>query len=160
MATYKLVTDQLLKCLNDAVKKLQCLEGKPNGIATLDSTGNVPANQLANASGGSGSPDSIQTITSGSTATITNGVNIVYVNPASVLSSLSITLPAVPHTSNEIYFYWGGTMTAGTVVTTLSILANSGQVILQAIVPASPQAGDFAVSYKYRTSSTTWYRKL
>lgn len=52
MAIYKLVTDHLLKCLKDAVKKLQCMVGSPNGIATLDSTGNVPANQLANAGGG------------------------------------------------------------------------------------------------------------
>jgi lysophospholipase L1-like esterase len=52
MAIYKLVTDYLLNCLQGAVKKIQCSLGKPGGIATLDDTGNVPVDQLANAGGG------------------------------------------------------------------------------------------------------------
>lgn len=55
MAIYKLVSDKLLKCLQDMVAAIKCSLGKPNGIATLDSTGNVPADQLANAGGGGGS---------------------------------------------------------------------------------------------------------
>lgn len=63
MAIYKLVTDHLLKCLKDAVKKIQCMVGSPNGIATLDDTGNVPADQLANAGGGGGAVSSVFTRT-------------------------------------------------------------------------------------------------
>src|ERR1700753_1581787 len=49
---YKLVTDKLLKCLQDMVGAIRCSLGQPNGIATLDSTGNVPVSQLGNAGGG------------------------------------------------------------------------------------------------------------
>lgn len=68
MAIYKLVSDYLLKCLQKAVKAIQCSIGKPNGIATLDSTGNVPASQLANAGGGGGAVSSVFTRTGAITA--------------------------------------------------------------------------------------------
>lgn len=61
MAIYKLVTDKLLKCLQDIVGSIKCSLGSPNGIATLDSTGNVPADQLANAGGGGGAVSSVFT---------------------------------------------------------------------------------------------------
>lgn len=52
MAIYKLVSDKLLRCLQDLIGAIKCSLGKPNGIATLDSTGNVPISQLGNAGGG------------------------------------------------------------------------------------------------------------
>lgn len=52
MAIYKLVSDKLLNCLKDIVGAIQCSLSKPNGIATLDSTGNVPLSQLGHAGGG------------------------------------------------------------------------------------------------------------
>jgi len=59
MTIYKLVTDKLLNCLKQIVADIKCSLGQPNGIATLDSTGNVPADQLANAGGGGGAVSSV-----------------------------------------------------------------------------------------------------
>jgi hypothetical protein len=56
---YKLVSDRLLRCLQDTVSAIKCAIGAKNGIATLDSTGNVPADQLANAGGGGGAVSSV-----------------------------------------------------------------------------------------------------
>lgn len=56
---YKLVTDRLLHCLQDTISAIKCAIGAKNGIATLDSTGNVPADQLGNVSGGGGDVSSV-----------------------------------------------------------------------------------------------------
>lgn len=55
MAYYKLVTDKLLQCVEKTLVNIQCSIGANGGLATLDSTGNVPLAQLGNAPGGGGS---------------------------------------------------------------------------------------------------------
>lgn len=124
-------------------------------------------NITVSGSGTSGTPyvissntaDSIQVITSGSAVTLNNLVNIVYIDPSVNLSSLTITMPATLHASKEITFYFGGTITSGSVVTSLSVVGNTGQTVLQASAPSTVSAGDFAISYKFRTSNSVWYRK-
>lgn len=108
--------------------------------------------------GGTSTTDSIQVITSGTTATINNGVNVVWVDPSSTLASLAITLPAIPHASKFITFYWGGTMTSGNVVTSISFVGNTGQAIINASLPSSILAGDFSISFKFRSSNSKWSR--
>lgn len=130
---------------------------KPLAIGTNGQLKIVPG--WPGGGGGSALLDTLQSITSGSTATITDGTNIVYIDPASNLSSLAVTLPARPHPSNEITVYFGGTITSGSVVTTLSFVGNTGQTILQASSPSTVYAGDFAISYRFRTSNSKWYRK-
>lgn len=102
--------------------------------------------------------DDIQTHTSGATVTVSNGKNVLYVDPGSTLAALTITLPATAHNGNEIQIYFGGTLTSGTVVTSLTISGNTGQSIIQATTPSSVDAGE-AIVYKYRASTSTWYRK-
>lgn len=102
--------------------------------------------------------DSIQVITSGGAVTLNNGVNIVYVDPTSTLSNLTITGPAIAHLTRKVTFYFGGVMTTGTVVTLFSFVANSGQSLLQASSPSAISAGDFPITYKFRPSTTKWYR--
>lgn len=116
---------------------------------------------IRSGSGGGGSSfvaDSIQTHTSGSTVTINNAVNIVYINPASVIASLTITLPSTPHQVKELQVYFGGTITTGTVVTSLTVTGNTGQTILQATSPSSVEAGECIV-YKYNSSLSKWFRQ-
>ncbi len=113
--------------------------------------------RLAGISGG-GVSESIQNHTSGTTVTVTNGVNILYVNPASTLATLTITLPATPHAGNYIEIYFGGTMTSGDVVTSITISGNTGQTVLQASTPSIVEAGEH-ISYRWNSSLSKWYRK-
>jgi hypothetical protein len=91
-------------------------------------------------------------------AEITDGVNIVYVNPDEALEELEITLPENPSSKNEIEIYFGGTIESGTVVTALTITPNTGQTILQATEPTLIEAGE-SIAYKYNSSLSKWYRK-
>jgi hypothetical protein len=112
------------------------------------------SNIVANIGGGGGSVAPVQqNYTSGSAVTVTNGVNVLNVNPSSTLSSSTITLPATANTDGTIEIYFGGTLTTGTVVTSLTISPNTGQTIIQAAAPTSASAGE---SISYRLIGTTW----
>lgn len=96
----------------------------------------------------------IQTITA--TATINNSTTTLLVNPATVVSSLSITLCAAPYQGQIIRIVFGGTITSGNkVVTTLSILPNSGQSIVRVFPSVEAFAGDF-IAFQY--INTNWYQ--
>ena len=100
--------------------------------------------------------DSVQTYTSGSTLTTNNTVSVVQINPSSTISSLTITLPATAHNSQRIRFYFGGTLTSGTVITSIVFSPNSGQTLIQASTPSSVDAGEY-ISYK--KIGTIWFRE-
>lgn len=100
---------------------------------------------------------SYQDITSGTTTTIGNNINTVTVNPGSTLASHTITLPAAPKNGQEVKIEFGGTLTSGTVVTTLSIAANTGQALIQPSAPTTAVAGDCLI-YHYKTANAKWYR--
>jgi len=185
VANNLIVDDNMYFEVNDGTSQSAGLEFLNNGSGTLstrfqdsrtvktgleyishDTTGwtaytlitrNYLNQRLAGFSGG-GIADSIQNITTDTVVTITNGVNIVYVNPATSRDTIAITLPASPSTSKTIEFYFGGTITSGTVVTLLTIAGNSGQTILQATTPTIFEAGEY-VSYKWNSSLSKWYRK-
>lgn len=71
--------------------------------------------------------DSVVTITAGSSSTVTDGYNIVQFNPSSVLGSYTLTLPTNWHTNNDVVVVFGGTITSGNPVVTLTVNAGSGQ---------------------------------
>lgn len=99
-----------------------------------------------------------QTITSGASTTITDGNTIVYINPSSVLASHTITMPPTPQDKQFVKFFYGGTISAGSpVVTTLSIVANTGQTLYQSITPNMANGAD-EMEYRYETSTTSWRR--
>jgi hypothetical protein len=99
-----------------------------------------------------------QTITSGTATTIGVTINTVRTDPASVLASHTITMPASPVDGQEIKFVFGGTITAGAaVVTSLTISANTGQGLIQTAAPTTANAGDCFI-YQYNLSNTKWYR--
>lgn len=110
--------------------------------------------------GGSGSGigiDSVQSYTSGSTLTQTAGYNYIQVNPATTQAALTITTATVWHTSNDLYIVAGGTITSGTVITTLSIVAGSGLTIVQSITPTTITAGQVI---RYHKIGSLLYRVL
>jgi hypothetical protein len=110
------------------------------------------------AGGGGSGVDTIQVHTSGTTITVSTGVNILYIDPASTLATLTITLPATPNHTGTLDVFFGGTLTSGNVVTTITISPNSGQTKLEASTPGYVEAGEH-ISYQYRVSNTKWYRK-
>lgn len=106
---------------------------------------------------GGGASDVVQTHTSGATITVTNSVNVFYVNPASTLAALTITLPATASTNKEISIFFGGDVTSGTVVTSLTISPNTGHSILQSTTPSTAEAGE-CIRYKFNSTNSKWYR--
>ncbi len=98
-----------------------------------------------------------QVITSGTSATVTGGNYIVTIDPASALSVYTLTMAASPSDLDILEVDFGGTLTSGTIVTALTISANSGQTILDNTPPVSATA-DNTLFYRYRTANTTWYR--
>lgn len=93
-----------------------------------------------------------QTVTSGATSTISNNTSNYIYNPASVAASLTITMPAAPTDGQFIYISFGGTIAAGSpVVTALSIAANTGYTLYQALTPTTANGGD---TFIYHTEGT------
>ena len=100
----------------------------------------------------------LQVVSAGPTATVTNQVSRVYVDPASVIASLTLTLPATPLDADRVEIFFGGTLAnQAAVVTTLSIAPNTGHAISQFSAPANAFGGDM-VTYKYRAAAARWYR--
>lgn len=99
-----------------------------------------------------------QTITTGTATTISNDVVWVFVNPAALLAAHSITMPAAPADRQEVTVWFGGTVSSGTVITVLTIAANTGQSLIQVSVPSTAVVGD-CIIYVYFRATNTWYRK-
>lgn len=75
--------------------------------------------------------EGLQIITEGSTATVSNGVRDVFIDPGSLLASMSLTLPAAPSDRDEIRIFFGGTIATGAaVVTVLSMLQTQVMLLL------------------------------
>lgn len=114
---------------------------------------------LGSGGGSSGSTYSTQTYTTGSTVTISDASNWLRFNPATVQSTVTVTLPANPADREEVTISFGGTITSGNdVVTALTIAANSGQGLIQNFAPVYFQAGE-SITYKYNLSTLKWYAK-
>lgn len=107
--------------------------------------------------GAGGYTHSYQYYTSGSTVTVTNGVDILDVNPATTVSSLAVTLPATPNSDNEVSIYIGGTITSGTVVSTLTLSPGGGQSILG--TTSFSVAVNDNITLQYFPTQSMWKRK-
>ena len=100
---------------------------------------------------------SVQNHTAGSTVTVTASNSWLVVNPASTLATLTVTMPASPTDGQVVEISFGGTITSGNVVTSLTVSPNSGQTLLQATTPSSVEAGE-TIRYRYKSSNTKWYK--
>jgi hypothetical protein len=68
-------------------------------------------------------------------------------------------MPASPEDGQIIDIYFGGSIGGGaTVVTSLTISANTGQTLIQATTPTTAVGGDW-ISYQYYSSTSRWYRR-
>ncbi len=120
-----------------------------------DATGKL----VTGAGGGGGSSLTRQPITSGTTATITGGNYLVTLDFSSTIAAFTLTTPASPSDKDVIEIEAGGTITSGIVVTAFTLVANSGQTLLQASNPNGPiSAGSFVGKWVYRSSTSQWYR--
>lgn len=106
---------------------------------------------------GGGAPEGSQAITTGTTTTLNNDAILVRINPATTLASHTITMAAAPIDRQTVYIFCGGTIASGAVVTTFSLVANSGQALVQVSAPTSLTFGDCLV-YMYSGSDSKWLR--
>jgi len=93
--------------------------------------------------------------TAGTSFTALAGVT--NVNPSTLVSAMTITMPASPNSGDEVTLLFGGTIAAGSqVITTTTISPNTGQSIYGSLTYNQSKGGD-AVTYKY-IGSNTWFR--
>ncbi len=103
---------------------------------------------------GSSSSFTRQIITSGSSGTVTGNNYIVTFNPSSAIAAYNLTLPTSPTDLSIVKIEFGGTITAGVVVTSLTI---TGPVI-DNTPPTSATADNF-LEYQYNSTTSKWYRR-
>lgn len=97
--------------------------------------------------------DVTQTYTTGTTLTVSDGVNFVYINPSISQASLTITLPTSWHNSNNVYLIFGGLISSGNVViSSFSMVAGLGQTIVQALSPSGTILSGEVIQYHLNNS--------
>lgn len=102
--------------------------------------------------------DTSQVHISGSTVIVASTTRNLYVNPATLIASLTITLKAAPYDGEIIDIHFGGSILQGlTVVTLTNISANTGQSLLYNS-PITLAVSGARISFKYRAGNTSWYR--
>ena len=97
--------------------------------------------------------------TSSSNMLIPDGLGLVYIDPASLLLSKQITFPPNPSDQQRVRIILGGAITTGTVITTLTLVPNTGQsivgtngnLVLLTLGPGS-------IAFIYRKLNDKWYR--
>jgi hypothetical protein len=145
---------QVTAMLNLATTSLKgLLPAWPNDATKyLDGTGNysVPA-------GGGGGGVTVQRVTSGTSGTVTGSNYFYLIDPSSTIAAYAATLPASPTDGQIVIFGFGGTLSSGAIVTALSIIANSGQGIIDNTPPTSATA-DNEFFYHWVAANSKWYR--
>ncbi len=125
-------------------------------------TTNGTTSSWATVSGGGGGATfpAQQTHTSGSAVTITNQTTDIWllVDPASTLAALTITMPATPVDGQKIEVSFGGTLNSGTVITSLTLAANTGQAIHGVNAFSNIDAED-ALKLRWKSSNSKWYKQ-
>lgn len=127
-------------------------KGNPGDVLTMLGAGGVG---WGPGGGGGGAADVVTTITSGTSSTVPNGTNIILMNMGSITSAYSLTFPATPHTSNTLTVLFGGTVTTGAVITTLTSVANSGQTLNTV---SATGGGTFGEPWIWKFYNNVWYR--
>ena len=102
-----------------------------------------------------------QNISTGSSGTVGGGNYIVKFNPSTAISAYALTTPPSPSDKDVMEIEAGGTITSGNVVvTSITIIANTGQSLVQEVNPNGTAllAGEY-LKYRYDSSTTSWYRE-
>lgn len=110
--------------------------------------------------GGGAVSDLIQTYTSGATLTQGAGVNVIVLNPATLITLLTLTLAVAWHPSNELLLIVGGTITSGNLVFTgFTYVPGAGQSIVTSgdTVNIPKLSGE---SMRFRKNGLSIYRVL
>lgn len=94
-----------------------------------------------------------QTYTSGASVTCNNNTTWLIINPASLQSTLTVNLPSVPSPNQDVLISFGGTLTTGVVVNTLTISPTP----LQSTTPSFIEVGE-SVGYRWNATNSKWYR--
>lgn len=104
--------------------------------------------------------DTFQVVTSGSTVTVNNGVNVLIIDPTSPLASLTVTLPATPSARNYLEIVFGRAITQGnTVVSDFNIVVNTGQTMTRNTSGGLVSSGDQGIRIKYYPTNGNWYNE-
>lgn len=99
-----------------------------------------------------------QVHTSGTSVVIAAGVKRLYVDPASALASLTVTLPIGVSDGDRVDILFGGTMTSGTVVSgVFGVSPGVGSATVNGYGLPDTEAGT-SMTWVYRSSNATWYR--
>jgi hypothetical protein len=99
----------------------------------------------------------VNVVTNGLAHTITRQQHTTIINPATTTASQTITLPSNPSSGHEVRIFFGGTITSGAVVTSLTVSPNTGHTIVQSSAPTTANVGD-ALIYQFRSATNQWYR--
>lgn len=99
-------------------------------------------------------PEGIQTITTTGATSISSGVGIAVVNPASALATLTINFPPSPSDRDIFLMEFGGTVTTGTVVTVLTL---AGTQPLLGTLPTTAASGT-VIAFIYNNQVGKWFR--
>jgi hypothetical protein len=110
-------------------------------------------------SGGAGVTYVAQIVTSGSTVTVADSTTHLIINPSATLSSLTVTLPAVPTNGKLVDISFGGTITTANaaVVTSFLVVANTGQGLIGTGTYGQVVTEDH-IAYRYNSSLSKWFR--
>lgn len=93
--------------------------------------------------------------TTGATVTANDDTTALYIDPASPLAALTITLAANPTDGQEVKISFGGTITLGNVITFLTVQGNAGDTILSGSSITQADAGEGYI-FKYQESTNLW----
>lgn len=130
-------------------------KGVPGQVVGMLPAGGIGWVNQTGGGGGGVALDASQTIASGTSLTVTNGNNIVLFNPASPITAFSLTTPAIPHNGDYLTIFFGGTITTGTVITTLTVVANGGQTLNTV---SATGTGAFGEPWVWKFNNNVWYR--
>lgn len=133
----------------------------PGVVGDLDYSSNytnlsyVQKIYVDNAIASVGSSTVTQIHTTGATVTANNDTTALYIDPASPLAALTITLAANPTDGQEVKISFGGTITSGNVITSLTVQGNAGDTILSGSSITQADAGEGYI-FKYQESTNLW----
>ncbi len=97
---------------------------------------------------------SMQVDSTGGNATIGLGRRGLYYDPATLVAAATITLPASPADGQEIVICFGGTISNGSVITSLTVAGNGHGLVG---VPAALATTATPLRYKYKLSGDSYY---
>lgn len=129
--------------------------------SNIQGTGTVTVTKQPDSSilitGSAGGSVSIQEITTGTAATVSAGTTWVIINPSTAIGTFSLTMPASPTNGQVVDISFGGTISSAdsTVVTTFTVIANTGQNVVGGSYALGAITED-KISYRYY--NTNWYK--